>query len=1036
MNLSAWGIRNPVAVVVLFALLCGAGLLVLPLMKVQSMPDIDLPTVSVNAALSGAAPAQLETDVARKLENAVAAVPGIRHVYTTIRDGSVSMLVEFRLEKPVQSAVEEVRSAITRVRPELPSSLREPQVSKLDLATQPVLGYALRPRQPFAVRGAALDELELSWLIDGEIARTLLAVPGVAAVSRVGGATRQVSVVADPLRLQARGIALTDLARALRAVQADAGGGRAHAGGGEQALQVLVAAQSAQQLAQVELALADGRRVRLGDVAQVRDGPAEQRGLAMFDGRPVVGFEISRSRGASEVEVGDGVRRALGALMARHPQIAIDETFDFVQPVREEYAASMQMLLEGALLAVVVVWVFLRDWRATVVSAVALPLSLAPTFAAMYLFGFSLNMVTLLALSLVVGILVDDAIVEVENIVRHLRMDKSPLQAAIDASAEIGLAVVATSLTLVVVFLPTAFMGGAVGRFFSQFGWTASVAVLMSLLVARLLTPMLAVRMLRPHGAHAAHEEREAHQPRWMASYLKLARYCLYYRGRTMLAAGVFFVVSSSLIVLLPSSFLPPDDFPLTQVRIELPPGVRIAQTRAAAEQARQAIAALPAVRSVHVTVGSVAGENAGDSDINAAVLTLRLAERGQRPRRQQIEAELRAALQAADLAGARIKVGLNSSDRYVLTLSGDDSQALARSARAIARQARALPGVAAVTTSAASSRTAIAVRVDTARAAELGVDPSALAETLRLATLGEEEHGAPRVNLPQRQVPVVLRLSEAARGDWTQLAALRIPAAGGRSVALSQVAQLEPLEESAVIERRDRKRNINIELEMDGLSLGEAEDSVMQLPAVRQLPPGISAVSGAEAESMQELFGGFGAAMAIGVLCIYAVLAVLFGSLLHPWTILAALPLAAGGAFIALLAARQELSMPALIGLVMLMGVATKNSILLVDYAIALRRGGMARSRALIQACAQRARPILMTTVAMGAGMLPAALGLGAADPSFRLPMALALIGGLASSTALSLLVIAPAFTYAEDAVLHCGRLLRRLRPRAPSRT
>ncbi|RYF13505.1 MAG: efflux RND transporter permease subunit, partial [Comamonadaceae bacterium] len=436
MNLSAWSIRNPIPAAMLFVLLTLAGLLSFRAMKVQNFPDMDLPVVMVTAALPGAAPGQLESDVARKIENAIATTQGLKHITTTLVDGTATISAEFQLEKPVQEAVDDVRSAVSRVRADMPADLRDPIVAKLELSAQPILA--------FAVASDRMDDESLSWFVDDTLTRRLLAVQGVGAVSRVGGVTREVRVALDPMKLQALNATASDVSRQLRAVQVESAGGRADLGGTEQPLRTIATVQTAQELAAMDIALSDGRHVRLDQVATVSDTVAEQRTGALLDGKPVIGFEVSRSRGASEVEVGAGVQRALDQLLADHPDLHLTRTVDFVNIAQDEYDSSMRLLYEGAILAVVVVWLFLRDWRATIVSAVALPLSVIPAFIGMHLLGFSINIITLLALSLVVGILVDDAIVEVENIVRHLRMGKSPYQAAMEAADEIGLAVIAT----------------------------------------------------------------------------------------------------------------------------------------------------------------------------------------------------------------------------------------------------------------------------------------------------------------------------------------------------------------------------------------------------------------------------------------------------------------------------------------------------------------------------------------------------------------------------------------------------------------
>ena len=1038
MNVSAWCIKNPIAAMMFFVMLSFAGLLSYKSMKIQNFPDLDVPNINIVASLPGAAPAQLETEVARKIESALAPLEGLKHLYTKVQDGVVSITAEFRLEKPTQEALDEVRSAIQQVRADLPADLRDPIVSKLNLAGSPVLAYTIRSKK--------LDDEAMSWFVDDTLSRRLLAVKGVGAVSRVGGASREVRIALDPVKMQALGVGAAAVSRQLRSVQMDTAGGRADLGASEQPVRTLATVKSAAQLAALELLIdgagATGRKVRLDQIATVTDTVAEPRAAALLNGVSVVGFEVSRSKGASELDVGAGVRAALAEIRAAHPDIELNEAFDFVTPVEEEFNASMTLLIEGALLAVFVVWLFLRDWRATFVSAVALPLSVIPAFIGMHYLGFSINVVTLLALSLVIGILVDDAIVEVENIVRHLRMGKTPYQAAMEAADEIGLAVIATTFTLVAVFLPTAFMSGIPGKFFKQFGWTASLAVFASLVVARMLTPMMAAYILKPiAGGHP----KDGLVMRW---YLRAAAWCIRHRFVTALAAGAFFVGSIMLIPLLPTGFIPADDNSQTQVYLELPPGSKLANTVASAEHARTLIAKLDHVQSVYTTVGGgAAGSDpfapSGAAESRKATLTILLAERGTRPRKQVIENNIRKVLE--QVPGVRSKVGLGGSgEKYILVLTGEDAQALGSAASAVEKDLRTIPGLGSVASSAALVRSELTVRPDFAKMADLGVTSAAIGETLRIATVGDYDAALPKLNLAQRQVPIVVRLADEARSDIGTLERLMVQGnatRGGVPVMLGQVATIELAGGPAVIDRYDRARNVQFEVELSTVALGDMTEAVKKLPSIVNLPPGVKQIEIGDAEVMGELFASFGLAMLTGVLCIYMVLVLLFKNFLHPGTILAALPLSLGGAFVGLLVADKSFSMPSLIGLIMLMGVATKNSILLVEYAIEARRGRaatetmpatapMTRLDALLDACHKRARPIVMTTIAMGAGMLPIAGGWGSADASFRSPMAVAVIGGLITSTFLSLLVIPPVFTLVDDFAMWCGKMWRKLRP------
>ena len=1017
MNVSAWSIKNPIPAVMLFVLLTLAGVMSFNAMKVQQFPDLELPTVTVSASLPGAAPAQLETEVARKLENAIAPLQGLKNIYTNVQDGSVSVTAEFWLERSTQEAVDDVRSAVQQVRSDLPSDLRDPIVSKMNLSGAPILA--------FTIRSTRMDDEALSWFVDNTISRALLGVRGVGSVARVGGVTREVQVALDPLKLQSLGATAADISRQLKAVQTESAGGRADIGGSEQPMRTLATVATVDELSRIELSLSNGKRVRLDEIATVKDTVAEQRSFATLNGKSVVGFEITRSKGASEVEVGAAVQKALTDLKAQHPDLELTQAFDFVTPVQEEFDASMTMLYEGAVLAVIVVWFFLRNWRATLVSAVALPLSAIPAFIGMHYMGFTTNVVTLLALSLVIGILVDDAIVEVENIERHLRMGKTPYQAAMEAADEIGLAVIATTFALIAVFLPTAFMSGVVGKFFKQFGWTAVFAVAASLLVARVLTPMMAAYIMKP-STHV-HEE-----PMWMPLYLRITRWTLHHRWTTMFAAVAFFIGSLMLVPLIPSGFIPPDDNSQTQVYLELPPGTTLAQTSVVAERARELIGKVKHVQSVYTTagggaVGSDPFAGGASTEVRKATLTVLLDERGQRPRKQAIESEMRTAL--AELPGTRFKVGLGGSgEKYMLALKGEDPVALAQAAAAVEKDLRKISGLGNISSSASLTRSEVAIRPDFARAADMGVTSAAIAETLRIATAGDYESALPKLNLSQRQIPIVVKLAADARQDLDLLGRLMVPGVKG-PVMLSQVATFEMSGGPAVISRLNRVRNVNFEVELSGVPLGEVTEAVAKMPSIVNLPAGVQQLEIGDAEVQGEMVAGFGMAMLTGVLCIYIVLVLLFKDFLHPISILPSVILSFGGAFLGLLVSGTMLSMPSFIGLVMLIGVSTKNSILLVEYAITARRDhGLNRFDALIDACHKRARPIIMTTIAMVAGMLPLVIGLGHADNSFRAPMAAAVIGGLITSTILSLLVTPSFFSIVDDIEHFVGRAKRKL--------
>ena len=1011
MNFSALSIRSPIPAILLFALLTLAGLLAFRSNAIQDFPDIELPIVNVVASLPGAAPAQLETEVARKIEGSVASLQGVKNIYTKVLDGQVTVTVEFVLEKNLSDAVNDVRDAVARVRADLPADMRDPSVTKVSTAGRPILTFSVAAAPNAA--GSAPDLQEISWFIDNTVTKRLLTVKGVGAIKRIGGVTREVRIELDTARMNALRVTAIDVSRRLRQVQQEAPGGRGDVSGAEQSVRTIATVKTAAELALIEISLDDGRRVRLDQIASVRDTVAEPRAIATQDGKLVVGFEISRTKGYGELMVAKGVREVVSALESDNPHLRFAEVIDNAQPVEENYEGSMILLYEGALLAVLVVLWFLRDWRATLVAASALPLSVIPTFLAMSWFGYTINTVTLLSLALVVGVLVDDAIVEIENIARHLQMGKTPMQAALEAADEIGMAVIATTFTLVAVFLPTAFMGGVPGLFFKQFGWTAAVAVLSSLVVARLLTPMMSAYLLKP-AKHVQPEDG------WiMRSYLRIMRWCLRYRWVTAIASALFFVASLALVPLLPTGFIPPADRGQTQITVELPPGSTLAETTAAAEQARLASMKVKGIESIFSSIG---GGSSGDAfapgaaaEARRAVLTLNVIHRDKRAESlQELENQLRTRLD--EIPGARFTVGPpDTGVKMQLVLKSDDPVALTTAARMVERELRTLNGIGNVNSSASLVRPEIIVRPDAARAADLGVTTSSIAETVRVATAGDYDVNLPKLNLSERQVPIRVQLPTDVRADLAAIERLSVPGRQG-PVMLGTVASVSMDSGPAQIDRLNRSRNVTLEVELGGRSLGELNEEARALPSMKNLPPSVTIAELGDAQEMQALFESFGIAMLIGVLCIYGVLVLLFHDFMQPMTILAALPLSIGGAFVGLLVTHKALSMPSMIGLIMLMGIVTKNSILLVDYAILARRAGMSRFDALVDACHKRSRPILMTTIAMGAGMLPLALGFGA-DPSFRSPMAVTVIGGLITSTLLSLLVVPAVYTFVDDA-------------------
>lgn len=1002
MNISALSIKNPLPILMFFYIATILGLFAFAGMKIQHFPDITLPTITISASLPGSAPAQLETEVAKKIENAIAPLEGLKKINTKVSDGNVFMLIEFRLEKPIQEALDEVKSSVSGIRSQLPSNMLEPVINRVNIAMQPIVTYT--------IDSPKMDIEQLSWYVDNDLTKRILSIKGVGSVTRVGGVTREVQILIDPVKIKSLGITASDVSRQLKQVQTEGSGGRMDIGNSEQPIRAIATVNSASELNNLELMSTSGVKVRLSEIATINDTYAQRRSGAYFNGKSVIGFEVTRSKGASEVEVARLVKASLEEL-ATQTDLQIKESFNFVEPVENDYHASLTLLLEGALLAVLVVWLFLRDMRATFVSAVALPLSIMPAFIVMYMFGFSINIVTLLALSLVVGILVDDAIVEVENIERHMNMGKTPYQAALEATQEIGLAVVATTLALVAVFLPTAFINGIAGLFFKQFGWTAALAVFASLVVARLLTPLMAAYIMKKRENYV-HKD-----PSWMPKYLVMVKWCLNHRFLASLGAALFFIGSVAMIPLLPTGFMPADNISQTQISLEMEPGTTFEQTEKTVERTRLLLTKIPDILNVYATIGAGAAGTQPlqtNTEVTTATLTLKLKPQAERPVKQVIENQLREIL--TQVPGVRFKVGTGASgEKYIMALSGEDSNALIAAAIAIEKELRNIPNIGSISSGASLNRTEVAIKVDYIKAAQLGVTTTAIADTVRIATLGDYDTGLSKMNSSARQIPIVVKVNPSITKDINYLKSLEVQ---GRDsmIALSEIATIDFVAGPAVINRYNRSKNINIEVELSGVPLGDVTKAVAEMESVKQLPAGVSILPIGDTEIMEELFMGFGLAMLTGIVCIYIILALLFRDLLQPITILAALPLSLGGAFVALLFAQQSFSMPSLIGLIMLMGVATKNSILLVEYAVVARREGMNRFDALVDACHKRARPIIMTTIAMGAGMLPIALQWGSGDGSFRAPMAVAVIGGLITSTFLSLLIIPAIFTYMDD--------------------
>jgi multidrug efflux pump subunit AcrB len=992
-NFVTWSIRNPVPVIMMFIMLVVGGLISFPKLPVQQQPDITFPYISVSVSYAGVPPSQMETEVTRKVEDAVSNIVGVQHISSTVTTGNSNTAIEFDFDTDIQQAVDDVRDAVTRIRPNLPQDATEPYIARQTTVGNPVL--------TFAVASDKLSDTELSWFVDLNVIRGLSGVPGVGRVARIGGVDREIRVDLDPDRMTALGVTAGDVSRQLVSTQVELPGGETRIGAQEQNVRTLGTIGSVQELAALPITLGDGRNIRLDAIASVRDQAAEVRDEVRLDGKQVIGFRVFRAWGEGAVEVADGSRKAVEELQAKYPQIKITE-IDSVNDknIRSQFKSSMTMLLEGALLAIVVVWFFLRNIRATLISAAALPLSVIPSFWALHAFGFSMNMLTMLALSLVVGMLVDDAIVEVENNVRHLRMGKPPMQAATDAAIEIGLAVIATSLTLCAVFIPVAFMGGIGGEFFKPFAFTATVAVLFSLLVARTLTPMMASRFMKPE-----HElERPGRVKQW---YVRKVDWVLANRWKTVLASTALMILGIGLAITLPKEFQPAQDFGQVGLNVSLPPGSTMDDSRNAADEILKRLKAYPEVTHVAVYIAP------RSANVNATLVDSSERKRSQKQLQEAMTADLR------QIPGVRIQSGGNQGGPpgggpVEITLTGDDSNLLSAAASSLERELRTVPGLTNVTTSASLLQPELVIRPLPARAAELGVTTSAISQATRIATSGDITLNLSKLNLPDRQVPIRVRLTDAARANIDRIKLLQVPSRFG-PVPLENVAEVRLGAGPSQIDRYDRNRNITLSADRGSMALNVAMDKIKSLPTMRNLPQGVHTIDAGEAKILGDIVSGFLLAMVIGVFCIYALLVLLFHDVIQPITILSALPPSIGGAGLLLWILHMQLSLPTLIGLLTLMGIVTKNSILLVEYIVMARRNhGLSRHDAILDACSKRARPIVMTTIAMVAGMIPITINLHGGN-NFRAPMGAAVIGGLLASTALSLFVVPVCYTFMD---------------------
>ena len=996
LKISAWAIRNPIPVVLLFIVLIIAGLSGYRSLPIKLYPDVSFPIVQVSVTLSGAAASEVETQITRTVEAAVSNVAGVKHVQSVVTQGVSSSTIEFEIGEDAQKATDEVRAAVDRIRSSLPASIDEPIVQRFDIDSAPIVTYA--------VSTETMTDVELSWFVEDTVARRLITQEGVAQVDLVGGVNREINVTLDPNRLQALGLTAPNINDALRASSTDVPGGRSEIGAREQTVRVLGAAESVQALNNLVIPSLNGRTVQLSDVATVSSGAAERRGFASLNGQSVVGFQVKKTKAASDVAVADAIESATIQLAKDYPDVTFERIVSTATSTQNSFTATLSALIEGMILAAIVVFLFLRNWRATLIAAAAMPISLIPTFAVMSWMGFSLNMITLLALTLVIGILVDDAIVEIENIQKRIEAGQSPYEASLVGADEIGLAVVATTATIVVVFLPVSLMGGFAGQFFKEFGFTVAISVLFSLLVARLLTPLMAAYLLKPST--------KPHKPKpFKGIYRKVLDLVLVYRWTSLGLAGLLLGGSVFLATLLPTGVTPPQDNGIVQLSIDGAPGATLDDMRRSNDVLTDKLLALDDVKTVFTSVGS----NSSNGDVGSGQATVLL-----NSERSQSTQEFQSSLDALLLSVPDVRIGFGQaggggSTTLQIVLASENADALSESALKLEREMRGLTQLSNVHQVTPRPSSELIITPKPSEAARLGITSSTLGSIIRVATLGDVDSNTAKFNTGDQRLPIRVRLPDSARTDLKTLGNLKIPTSNGNSVPLSAVADISFQPGASRIDRYDRQRRATIEAQLNGVTLGEATAAVNELDTLKNLPSDVTQPAFGDSETMNELFASFGIAILAGIGLIYGVMVLLFKSFFKPITILAALPLSLAGAFLGILIAGSSLDLSALIGLLMLMGLAAKNSILLVEFTIEAENRGASQRDALLSACRERARPIVMTTIAMAAGMVPTALALGEGS-EFRAPMAIAVIGGLISSTLLSLVLVPVVYELIED--------------------
>jgi len=1015
MFLSNLSIKHPVFATMMMAALAVLGIASYSQLKVDMFPKVEIPVVTVTTIYPGAGPETVEREVTKKIEEEINTVEGVKHIESISQEGLSNIVVEFQLEVSAVNASQDVRGKIAAIRGELPREIEEPIVQRIDFGQMPVLSIG--------VDAPGLSPQAATTYADKVIKKRLESVRGVGSVALVGESTREIQVVVDRLKLEAYHVSLTEVVGALQRENVDVPAGNADRGATEALVRVSARGRSAADVAEIPIKRPEGMAVHVRDVAQVIDGVEEPRNAAFLDERPALALEIQKQSGANTVTVADGVLAEVEKIRKDLPPgIALSVIKDDSRFIRESIEDVNVTMILGGVLTVFIVYLFLNSWRSTIITGVTLPISVVAGFIAMRAFGFTLNVITLMGLSLAIGMLIDDAIVVRENIVRHLQRGKDHFDAARDGTAEIGLAVMATTFTILAVFVPVSFMSGMVGRFFYEFGITVAAAVVASLFVSFTLDPMLSSRWVDPdieRGYHPHFVGRTlARFNQWFEDlhvrYERLLGWCLRHRPAVLAIALVAFIAAFPILAILGGDFMPDFNRGEYQVTFKATPGATLAETKERALAVVRELKKLPDVDYTYTTIGEAGITRRGPTE---GVVFVKL--RSTHGKFSRVLAEARRAVAVVPgLTYGFTEAGAFGSKPLQYSVRGPEVDELDRLSRRLMEEMARIPGLVDVETSLEKSKPELRVRFDRDRAGDLGLNVGPVAMTLRAAVTGEVATTIEDSAGDSHDVRVRLRADQ--RRYAADLLALRVPtdkddASGDKIlVPISEVATATPASGPSTIRRKDLQREVRLSAANSDRSVGEVMGDVNAAIARLDPPPGYDVVPGGDAEELVSMFKSMLQTLGLAIILIYLILGSQFGSFLHPFAIMLSLPLSLVGVALALLATSDTLNMMSMIGLIMLMGLVTKNAILLIDFTNQARAAGTPRDEALIRAGSTRLRPIVMTTLAMIFGMLPLAFAIGA-GAEMRAPMARAVIGGLITSTLLTLVVVPVVYTYLD---------------------